>query len=97
MFLILDVSSLFNFPLCVVVETLVEYLVMADFRKAPDKMADNKAFFPFLQKERERTGQRVRVVVLLLFLELLEERARAFRRSAGLSQVWGYPRVDLQD
>jgi hypothetical protein len=63
MFLILDVFSLFNFPLFVVVETLVEYPVMADFRKAADKTADNKAFFPFLQKERERTGQRVRVVV----------------------------------
>jgi hypothetical protein len=44
-FFILIVSPLFNFPLFLVMETLVEHLAMPDFRK----VANNKAFSPFLQ------------------------------------------------
>jgi hypothetical protein len=41
-------TPLFNFPLFLAVETLVEPLAMLDLRKAVNKKVDNKGFFPFL-------------------------------------------------
>jgi hypothetical protein len=49
MFLIIYVSSLFNLPLVVAAETLVEHPVTQDFQKAANKRAGNKAVSPFLQ------------------------------------------------
>jgi len=40
-FFILIVSPLFNFPLFLVMKTLVEHLAMPDFRKAENKKASS--------------------------------------------------------